>query len=147
MYWYKGISNFILGVLGMLGASNVLAAIDWDHTLIPGETEVIVHKYMPSSDYSALFTDTDRLKLNGAGSVNVSIFNGQLLQHSPEVITCCLSVSDLIMKDDGSNTPYSTGDRHGLFDETVGSVPLPAAVWLFGTALVGFVVFNARRSV
>ncbi|MEW8438327.1 MAG: VPLPA-CTERM sorting domain-containing protein [Candidatus Thiodiazotropha taylori] len=33
------------------------------------------------------------------------------------------------------------------YDVTVSAVPLPAAAWLFGTALLGFVAFSARRTV
>ncbi|MET0053042.1 MAG: VPLPA-CTERM sorting domain-containing protein [Candidatus Thiodiazotropha sp.] len=35
----------------------------------------------------------------------------------------------------------------GAYDVTVSAVPLPAAAWLFGSALLGFVTYSARRSV
>ncbi|MET0028743.1 MAG: hypothetical protein ABW101_14035, partial [Candidatus Thiodiazotropha sp.] len=39
------------------------------------------------------------------------------------------------------------GAMGGAYDVTVSAVPLPAAAWLFGSALLGFVTYSARRSV
>ncbi len=41
---------------------------------------------------------------------------------------------------------FSTSDE-GSFTSTVSAVPLPAAFWLFGSALVGFVVLSRSKQV
>ncbi|MEW8027348.1 MAG: VPLPA-CTERM sorting domain-containing protein [Candidatus Thiodiazotropha sp.] len=33
------------------------------------------------------------------------------------------------------------------YDLTITAVPLPAAAWLFGSALIGFIAFSARRKI
>ncbi|MES9823692.1 MAG: VPLPA-CTERM sorting domain-containing protein [Candidatus Thiodiazotropha endolucinida] len=33
------------------------------------------------------------------------------------------------------------------YDLTISAVPLPAAAWLFGSALLGFIAFSARRKI
>ncbi|MET0027276.1 MAG: hypothetical protein ABW101_06530 [Candidatus Thiodiazotropha sp.] len=42
-----------------------------------------------------------------------------------------------------SANPEPSMDRSAV----VAEVPLPAAIWLFGSALIGFVSFSARRSI
>jgi len=43
---------------------------------------------------------------------------------------------------------FSSGPFQAIADVgTVGAVPIPAAVWLFGTALVGFIGMSRRRKV
>jgi len=37
------------------------------------------------------------------------------------------------------------GDQYSIDDFSVAAVPVPAAVWLFGTALIGFIGFSKRR--
>jgi hypothetical protein len=46
----------------------------------------------------------------------------------------------------GANLIFSTLTIETL-DTTIPAVPLPAAVWLFGTALVGFIGYGKRRKV
>lgn len=44
-----------------------------------------------------------------------------------------------------NSTPDSSGSTTGHFLVSVSPVPVPAAVWLFGTALLGLVGFSKRR--
>jgi len=40
----------------------------------------------------------------------------------------------------------SSGDRKTYAVWSVSPVPVPAAIWLFGTALIGLVGFNKRKA-
>jgi hypothetical protein len=112
-------------------------------------------------------------ELADAGSVSVSISDNELTSTFIDL----LNVSEFTVLDGASNALFSTGiggdlvnatftlsglaaglytlqfvgDANGAigaaYDVTVSAVPLPAAAWLFGTALIGFVTFSARRSV
>ena len=39
------------------------------------------------------------------------------------------------------------GEESGWFSTSVSPIPVPAAFWLFGTALIGFIGYSRRRSV
>jgi predicted extracellular nuclease len=49
--------------------------------------------------------------------------------------------------DQWTGLPEDTFSSLGAHSVAVSAVPVPAAVWLFGTALVGFVGFSRRRKV
>jgi hypothetical protein len=167
----------MLGALALISTGNVMAAIDWSHTQILGETETYDHLNLPGRDYSGSFSDTGTFTLDSAGSVSVSIVDSQLAQDAPEGVVYNLNISDFAVKDSNGYTLWSTGvggdlinavftinglvagsyelvfdglasgDWGGSYNVTVSSVPLPAAAWLFGTAIIGFAAFSARRSV
>jgi hypothetical protein len=164
----------MLGVLALLSVSNILAAIDRNSIQILDKTETFDHINLSGPNYSGLFSYTSTFRLySGAGSVDVSIIGSQLAQDSSESAAYCITVSDIAMIDSG-NFLYSTGVGCELFDAAytmvagpyerafggntegdwgrvynteASAVPLPAAIWLFGAALVGFVAYSARRSV
>jgi hypothetical protein len=174
MNWYRGISKLLLGILVLIGTSNVPAAIDWNHTLIFGEPESSDYINLSGRDFSSLLSSASTFTSDSASSVSVSIVDGQLARNFPEGVAYYFNVSDFVIKNSRGYTLYSTGVSgeliditftiHGLmagsykqvFDgfadgdfhnATIRAVPLPSVAWLFGTALVGFVIITARCSV
>jgi hypothetical protein len=173
---YRGVLKLLLlGMLTLIGWSNVLASTDWNHTLILSEAETTDHSNLPGHNFSSFFFSIGALMSDSASSVSVSDIDSQLAQNSPEGFHYYMNVSDFVIKDSGGYTQYSTGvsgdlldasfTTHGLmagsyytrvfdgfadgeiYNGTVSAVPLLMAAWLFGAALVGFVVFSARCSV
>ena len=76
--------------------------------------------------------------------------------------TSTLSVANLLANDDGwifaahvqcqnkRNNPCSAVDdetSHHIAGPEISPIPIPGAIWLFGTALVGFISMNSRRKV
>ncbi|MES9971387.1 MAG: VPLPA-CTERM sorting domain-containing protein [Candidatus Thiodiazotropha sp.] len=134
-------------------------------TLILGETEHYAH-----TSESGLFTDTGTFTLLEETLISVSIVDneadggilGPILDVSSfEVSTGGTSIAifdeltshifslgtlgagEYTLTFDG----FSNGLAGSVYDVTVNAVPLPAAVWLFGSALLGFAAFTGRRSV
>jgi hypothetical protein len=172
MKWYRWISGLTFSLLGLICSGNALA-IDYDVSLTLGQTHTFNHLVTDTNDYSGLFTDTGTFELADAGSVSVSFSDNELTSTFIDL----LNVSEFTVLDGASNALFSTGIGGDLvnatftlsglaaglytlqfvgnangaigaaYDVTVSSVPLPAAAWLFGTALIGFVTFSARRSV
>lgn len=82
-----------------------------------------------------------------------------VLVYSPESVDEIVSAEDLVIKTLVDQEPlimYSTGAVFNFFSFTpemvllapaanVSTVPIPAAAWLFGTALAGLGMFNRRR--
>jgi hypothetical protein len=173
MKWYRLILNLVLGVSAMISAGNVLA-MNWNHTLILGETETFDHLDLPGRNYSGDFVDTGTFTLDSSSPVSVSIVDSQLA-HNPEPDEYYLNISNFIVKDSDDTILYNAsvnlvdaavtlnalhagtyvlvfegladGDWGGSYNVTVSAIPLPAAAWLFSTALIGFVTFSARSSV
>ena len=54
---------------------------------------------------------------------------------------------DMWDTDMGAGPPFNVGDGQVNLNITVSPVPVPAAFWLFGTALIGFVGMSRRTSV
>ncbi|MCG8015847.1 MAG: VPLPA-CTERM sorting domain-containing protein [Candidatus Thiodiazotropha sp. 'RUGA'] len=164
----KRISSTILGMASLFGLG-CASAVDYNVDLTLGQTHTFNHLHTDTYDYSGAFADTGTFELSNAGSVNVSITDNELTS-----VVDLLSVSAFAVYDSNSNVLFSTSDlvttviplsdlaigvytlqfvgsADGVFgaayDVTVSAVPLPAAAWLFGTALLGFVAFSARRTV
>ena len=105
---------------------------------------------------------------------NPTLTNGNLLAQNDDCpgggITSCLSFSDLAAgsylagitlfsnrpfeddwetaTDNGAVVPFLVGTTHlNIISATVNPVPVPAAIWLFGSALIGFVGMSRKRSV
>ncbi|MES9940616.1 MAG: VPLPA-CTERM sorting domain-containing protein [Candidatus Thiodiazotropha sp. 6PLUC2] len=172
MKLYKWISVLTFGLLGLIGSGNVLA-INYDAALTLGQTHTFNHLTTDADDYSGAFTDRGTFELVDRGSVSLSIRDNELTTSFIDL----LNVSQFTIFDNASIALFSTGldgdltsttftlaglsaglytlrfigDASGVFgaayDVTVSAVPLPAAAWLFGSALIGFVAFSARRSV
>ncbi len=157
---------------GSLGSDSALA-VDYDANLILGQAHTYNHLVTNTLDLSGAFTDTGTFTLPHAGSVNISIHDSEL---SSSFVNF-LDVSHFTVLDPLNTELFSTGvsgnlvDAHfvlpglssgtytlqfagsadgamgGAYDVKVSAVPLPAAAWLFGSALLGFVTYSARRSV
>ncbi|MEW8321975.1 MAG: VPLPA-CTERM sorting domain-containing protein [Candidatus Thiodiazotropha taylori] len=164
----KRISSAILGLVSLFGLGSA-TAVNYNVDLTLGQTHTFNHLHTDTYDYSGTFTDTGTFELTNAGSVNVSIADNELTS-----VVDLLSVSAFTVYDSSSNALFTTsdlvntviplsnlaagvytlqfvGDADGIFgaayNVTVSAVPLPAAAWLFGTALIGFVAYSARRTV
>ncbi|MEW8337308.1 MAG: hypothetical protein AB2558_00835 [Candidatus Thiodiazotropha sp.] len=159
---YRWISNLTVGVLALVASSSVLAA-NLDRTLTLGETETYNHVNDPGT-----FTDTGTFTLLADSPISVSLVDneigstfGPILDVSSFTVTSggftatfddltshVFSLGNLVA--DTYTLTFngtSNGFAGAVYDVTVSAVPVPAAVWLFGSALVGFATFSARRSV
>ncbi|MEW8625376.1 MAG: VPLPA-CTERM sorting domain-containing protein [Candidatus Thiodiazotropha sp.] len=168
MKFLKRISSVILGLATLVGFGSA-SAVNYNVDLTLGQTHTFNHLHTDTYDYSGTFADTGGFELTNAGSVNVSITDNELTS-----VVDLLSVSALTVYGSSSNTLFSTsdlvntvialsnlaagvytlpfiGDADGIFgatyDVTVSAIPLPAAAWLLGTALIGFAAYSARRTV
>ncbi|MES9851872.1 MAG: VPLPA-CTERM sorting domain-containing protein [Candidatus Thiodiazotropha sp. L084R] len=172
MKLYKWIFGLTFGLLSLIGSGNVLA-INYDAVLTLGQTNTFNHLITDSEDYSEAFADEGTFKLPDNSSVSLSIKDNELTTEYIEL----LNVSQFTLFDSASIAKISTriggdltsdtftlagltaglytlvfvGDANGVFvaaNDVYGSaVPLPAAAWLLGSALLGFVVFSSRRKV
>ncbi len=154
---------------GALGSGAALA-VDYDADLILGQTHTYNHLITNTADLSGPFADTGTFTLTDAGSINVSLGDSELTAGFINILnvsqfsvtdplnTQLFSTGNLVDShfilsglSAGTYTLQFTGDAEGVFggayDVTVSAVPLPAAAWLFGSALLGFVTFSARRNV
>jgi hypothetical protein len=100
----------------------------------------------------------------GQGSINFNFgFNGSDVGVDPGQISSLLFIDTLAIdyiRTTADNVSFTSG-RSGMFDTSsdpyqsstltfgfapsVSPVPVPAAVWLFGTALIGLIGFGKRR--
>ncbi len=163
------LTTLALCLSGSLG-SGAAMAVDYDADLILGQTFTYNHLITNTADLSGLFADTGTFTLTNPGPINVSIRNSALSacfidilnvsQFSvvPPLNTGLFSTGNLVDANfvlsglsAGTYTLQFTGNADGVFggayDVTVSAVPLPAAAWLFGSALLGFVTYSARRNV
>ena len=94
-------------------------------------------------------TNSEYSILIGAG--NTKIFDvGTLFTAQPSTLTVTLLASDLVQGD----TAVALRDRASLditrsagFLLTTSAVPVPAAVWLFGSGLIGLIGVARRKKV
>jgi hypothetical protein len=159
MKLYRKIANLTIGMFALVGSSNVLAE-NVDHILNLGEFETYSHVTNPGS-----FNDMGPFKLNAAPNVSVSIvdsevegtlnissfsinsstgFSGTFADLTSAVFSQgALGTGAYTLTFDG----FTDGGIGATYDVPVSAVPLPAAVWLFGSAILGYATFSARRSV
>ncbi|MCG8582622.1 MAG: VPLPA-CTERM sorting domain-containing protein [Bacteroidales bacterium] len=169
MKLFKRISSVILSLISLTGLGSSSAAINHDIDLTPGQTHTFNHLHTDSYDYSGAYTDTGTFEVTAPNSVSVSIGDNELTS-----VVEPLSASVFTVIDSNSNVLLSSGDLAGTlipisalakgdytlqfvvshdgifgaaYDVAANVVPLPVAAWLFGTALLGFAAFSARRSV
>lgn len=94
------------------------------------------------------FSSLDILySLNGSAFASASSFlvaNGNGFNLGPVVIGD-FSPLRLILNGAGSNSSYSVNLNNGAVAPAPGNVPVPAAVWLFGSALMGLVGVSRRK--
>ena len=102
-----------------------------------------------SSPVTVVNTNSEYSILIGAG--NSKIFDvGTLFTAQPSTLTVTFLASDLVQGD----TAVALRDRLSLdvtrsaeFLLTTSAVPVPAAVWLFGSGLIGLIGFARRKKV
>ena len=63
------------------------------------------------------------------------------------MFTATSTLSLLSLNNLGTNNPIVFVDNVSLTEIDISAVPVPAAVWLFGTALVGLIGYGKRRKV
>ncbi|MCU1761118.1 VPLPA-CTERM sorting domain-containing protein [Pseudomonas sp. 14P_8.1_Bac3] len=98
----------------------------------------------PTSVSDVYFTDTTKDQLNslvasaakGSASVNSSSCDGLMAQLATEKFTADLDAQSKVLSGGAD-----------AFTSQPNAVPLPAAAWLFSSALFGFVVVANRRKV
>jgi hypothetical protein len=126
-------SNVSLSTEGSLdlpnGAATILALYDDGGGLLDQNFECPA-----DSDYSCLFSDL------GAGTYMAGVTDWFLfLQDDPPFFVAMWDLTE----DVSGNSDVILG----ITVSAVSAVPVPAAVWLFGTALIGFVGMSRRRKV
>jgi hypothetical protein len=154
--------RFILYTIGLMAAmvtSNVFAGtvIDAGTFTQNGDTYV-------ASPYSGVFTDVIKFDVGSSGLSLV--FEGShtgmdgddiLLTNTYDGVDYHLgpSFSETLSFDAGRYVFTLSGFAmnaldsavYSNYDLSVQAVPLPAAAWLFGSALIGFISFSARRKI
>ena len=80
-----------------------------------------------------------------AGDIAGTHKTGALVDCNPAALNVCAELA-LIFSGTHQDTIASPYQGHALV-RSVPAVPVPAAVWLFGTALIGFVGMSRRRKV
>ncbi len=119
--------------------------------------------YTPSP-YSGLFTDsyhldieTSGLLINFSGShqgmagddLLLTNINDETEYHLAPMFseTLSLGVGSYVFTLSGFALNALDSKVHSDYDLVIKAVPLPAAVWLFGSALIGFISFSVRRKI
>jgi hypothetical protein len=106
-------------LVGMLRFGSVSASINHDTAFILEQTNIFNYAY--SGDFSSAPVDLEAYDL-----------------------TANLPIDDI-----GFASMYNLLSSSQIATNEVANrvVPLPAAAWLFGSALIGFTIFSSRRSV
>ncbi|MES9830704.1 MAG: hypothetical protein ABW139_00530 [Candidatus Thiodiazotropha sp. DIVDIV] len=168
----KWLSGLTFGLLGLIDSGNVLA-INYDSALTLGQTNTFNHFVTDSEDYSGAFNDRSTYELADSSSVSLFIRDNELTAEYVDL----LNVSQFTVFDSASMAIFSTGlggdltsatftlagitaglytlvyvgDANGVFgaeyDVNTNAFPEPVVAWLFGSSLLGFVVFSSRRKV
>ncbi|MCU7886037.1 MAG: hypothetical protein KZQ82_17745 [Candidatus Thiodiazotropha sp. (ex Lucinoma annulata)] len=167
----KMMTGMIVVLAGILFSGNVISATSIiDRTLVWGEASTFSHlgqvgAFSDTANFttpdifegavSVSIVDTEIALLPGAlPLVDISEFiamgpSGFLLDLGSDLASAAFSLNGL-----SAGTTYGftfsgevSGAIGGEYNVMVGAVPLPAAVWLFGSAILGFVTYSARRSV
>jgi hypothetical protein len=169
MKLFRRILSTILGLLSLAGLGCSSAAINHTIDLTLGQTHTFNHLYLNSYNYPGAFSDSGTFELTNPGSVvelvsdnelsstadilNVSAYtlygnNTNTFSSSKNLVYTVIPLSGLAA---GVYTLQFVGKTDGIFgadyDVTVSAEPLSAAAWLFGVSLLGFVAYNARRTV
>ncbi|MBT3045659.1 MAG: hypothetical protein AB2728_10885 [Candidatus Thiodiazotropha sp.] len=140
-------------ILTDIDTSNAVETIDFFHTdLISGglgevnggqknnPTDVAEYNHGVSAE-SAFYTDFVSL-IGGPEDNRVSIRYDGLSLTDWVVGTTSINGREFIYSPTSSSFFQSN-----LTLQSINPVPIPAAVWLFGSALLGFITYSARRSV
>ena len=117
-----------------------------------------------SSPYSGIFTDiyhlevaTSGLLINFSGSHEGMVGDDLLLTNINDAAeyhldpvfseTLSLGVGSYVFTLSGFAMNAIDSKVSSDYDLAIKAVPLPAAAWLFGSALIGFISFSARRKI
>ena len=135
--------------------------------LVSGQANAALIKYTVAGDLS-LFEGTDAYSLDGASFVWEINADTSLPRSGPDTQTGCCSIvrdypslTSVVTFSNRSNGATDTTinptsamlqavrSRYSVtnWSVSVSPVPVPAAVWLFGTALIGLVGMSRRRKV
>ena len=140
-----GVINFDTG--GNLQSSTTANLNSWDFT-INGLQFSLNEFDSLSSPVTGVNTNSEYSILIGAG--NTKIFDvGTLFTAQPSTLTVTLLASDFVYGDTSvalrNRTPLEI-TRSAEFLLTTSPVPVPAAVWLFGSGLLGLIGVARRKN-
>lgn len=124
-----GQTSFITAMGGTVSNADISwsASTSCSHTNNPGCTAGV------QAISSGFFTGEGAFAENGAGSVDVSVYDFGVPLYDLDLIVT-------ITPNDSGLTSLAS------FDFQVSQVPLPAAAWLFGSALLGLGVIKRRKA-
>lgn len=150
---------YIFALVAVIGSGGAFAGTVIDAGTISENGDT----YTPSP-YSGLFTDIYHLDvepsgllINFSGSHQGMAGDDLLLTNIKDETeyhlgpifseTLSLGVGSYVFTLSGFALSASKGGVHSDYDLVIEAVPLPAAAWLFGSALIGFISFSARRRI
>jgi hypothetical protein len=168
MKWIAQLTLFLLSALST-SATLAISNLDLKHNQIAA----VIPQLLPNSGIGELtdpLTKTNSSILSELGAINTPLRHNKI-----EIETLApLNFTDFALYGVDLNTTYSLDDLFntvfksnglttnafyellftgnidsqmgGSHDVTVNAVPLPSAIWLLGTAIVGFSAFSGRRS-
>ena len=142
MELYKRLSITILGVLSLFILERASAAMNKEVHLCLEESNKINYLQRDVYDYAGIFSGIGAFELPGIGAADQLITDTEVSSlvgmpdssvFAADIFTSqCLGISDEAL---------GVGQVYGI---PVNTVPLPEAVWLFATALLGFAAYSAR---
>ncbi|MCU7932389.1 MAG: hypothetical protein KZQ90_16430 [Candidatus Thiodiazotropha sp. (ex Codakia rugifera)] len=167
----KMMTGMVVLMAGILFSGNVVSATSIiDRILVWGEASTFSHlgqvgAFSDTANFTipdvfegpvnVSITDTEIALLPGASPlVDIGEFiamgqNGFQVDLGSDLVSATFTLDGL-----STGTTYGfafsgevNGAIGGKYNVMVRPVPLPAAVWLFGSAILGFVTYSARRSV
>jgi hypothetical protein len=150
----KWISGLTFCLLAQLATGNELAN-DYNAALTRGQAHMLSHLIGDNVNYPGEFADVSSVNATIQDNAEFSVFDCSTNVPFSTVIGGAPgnAASTLVGLPAGSFIIELDGNADGVVGEgrsndvTVNTVPLPAAAWLFGSALMGFVAFSARRTV
>jgi hypothetical protein len=148
----------------MVLMASLVASSSFAATVIDAGTFTNSGDIFNPTSYTGLFTDvihfevdTPELALNFSGSHTGMAMDDLLLTNTSDASQYHLGTvfSETLSLTKGSYVFTLTGFALNAINSTIVSdydlaikaVPLPAAIWLFASALIGFISFSARRKV
>jgi hypothetical protein len=96
----------------------------------------------------ASLTDTFYLRFTSGVTGESGFLAGAALNGSPNSDQYIKGIATIgSTKYDGTAEPFRDVTFRTYYDNDLSAVPVPAAAWLFGTALIGFIGFSRRTTV
>ncbi|WP_151669197.1 hypothetical protein [Nitrincola schmidtii] len=140
-------TNFTSGS-SLESSSNGIGSIQWDITAGGDIDSYVSLNFDLSVSGSGQISDSNNWTVSILNSASETIFSGSLGQTFNILLTAGNTITAIVAGEvrRGSLSAYTATLTINNFSTQVSEVPLPAAVWLFGSVLLGGIALRRRAA-